>query len=263
MLSSRYLHLHQALGLGPIWLNQSAHIIHEPQAHNNKTIPSTATAPISQQPIVKAQPSTLAIRQQINGMVKNKAPLAEPKSIDIANETPSHTQQLDFATMPLDEIHNHYQQCQACGLHQARRQPIWGIGTLPCELLIITTNPTPQDDLSNTLLSNVTELWENMLLALNIPKDKIFTTAWVKCASHHTLTTQKEERDACLPILKKQAEAAKIILFLGDQDYDLINEVKNWNKPYFQIPHPAKLIRQPALKGQAWRVFKAISKQRI
>ena len=28
MLSSRYLHLHEALGLGPMWLNQNAKIIH-------------------------------------------------------------------------------------------------------------------------------------------------------------------------------------------------------------------------------------------
>ncbi len=37
MLSSRYLHLHQALGLGPMWLNRNA-----------KVIPPAGDAPVTQ-----------------------------------------------------------------------------------------------------------------------------------------------------------------------------------------------------------------------
>lgn len=49
MLSSRYLHLHEALGLGPMWLNRNAKIIHAaPQAAAAPVRPKTIAADTAQ-----------------------------------------------------------------------------------------------------------------------------------------------------------------------------------------------------------------------
>lgn len=49
MLSSRYLHLHEALGLGPMWLNRNAKIIYAvPQAAAAPVRPKTIAADTAQ-----------------------------------------------------------------------------------------------------------------------------------------------------------------------------------------------------------------------
>ena len=53
MLSSRYLHLHEALGLGPMWLNQNAKIIHAaPQAAASAAPVRKPLLPIPRKPCV-------------------------------------------------------------------------------------------------------------------------------------------------------------------------------------------------------------------
>ena len=54
MLSSRYLHLHEALGLGPMWLNRNAKIIHaapQPQHQPHPSAPKPLL-PIPRKPCV-------------------------------------------------------------------------------------------------------------------------------------------------------------------------------------------------------------------
>jgi len=43
MLSSRYLHLHEALGLGPMWLNQSAKLVSADAENERQTDVQTAS----------------------------------------------------------------------------------------------------------------------------------------------------------------------------------------------------------------------------
>ena len=54
MLSSRYLHLHEALGLGPMWLNQNAKIIH--------AAPQTAASAAPVRPKAIAADTAQAVR---------------------------------------------------------------------------------------------------------------------------------------------------------------------------------------------------------
>ncbi len=264
MLSSRYVHLHQALGLGPMWLNQAAQILPEDnqaiapitvnaitKTHQGTSTPTHA-APVIQKGTNKAHGGAAAIREILHG--KQTA----SSTINIALPDVPSKRMIDFTNIAWSDVQTQYNECQACQLHDSRRQAIWGTGQLPCDVLVISTSPTPNDDINNQLLSDVQILWGNMLQAMNIPNHAVFITPWVKCTAHQSLTTQQSERDACLPILQRQAEHAKLILFLGDQDYELQDHVAQWGKPYFQIPHPAKLLRQPALKAQVWQVFKAL-----
>ncbi len=271
MLDSRYLHLHQALGLGPMWLNKHATIqaqapsnetlnnTHEKNLRPKITVPTSAPkAPINNPNTPKmVMPQTAqAIREKLSKTLKVHIP--EPSKSTVAQKDNTPKAVINFEHMSLTDLQAACKDCQACELHQSRRQAIFGLGSLPARLLIVTSNPSPKDDMNNTLLSDVAPLWQNMLRALALPEQDIFVTSWVKCTPHQTLSTTAAHREACMNILQEQARHVEAILFLGNQDYDLEKTVQAWGKPYFRIAHPARLLRQPALKAQAWQSFKAI-----
>ena len=64
MLSSRYLHLHEALGLGPMWLNQNAEVISSPPAVAavETGVAATRSAVAAQRPAAAAIPLAQVIR---------------------------------------------------------------------------------------------------------------------------------------------------------------------------------------------------------
>ena len=97
MLSSRYLHLHEALGLGPMWLNRNAKIIHAaPQTATSAAPvrPKTIAADTAQNrahfyPQVPHQARTAAIATAQAAKPAVRAPEAAPKAIA---ETPTKTE---------------------------------------------------------------------------------------------------------------------------------------------------------------------------
>ena len=94
MLSSRYLHLNEALGLGPMWLNRNAKIIHAaPQAAAAPVRPKTIVADTAQAVRTLSagahQARTAAIATAQTAKPAARVPEATPKAIA---ETPAKTE---------------------------------------------------------------------------------------------------------------------------------------------------------------------------
>lgn len=278
MLSSRYLYLHEALGLGPMWLQQSARVAAaaHPSAGTTRTT-TQHTAPNAVQAtaiplpeadtqhtggLQSAQHALQAIRTQLSArQAPQPAATATPYVAHaiITSELPA-----DQTATTATELPAILAACQRCALRNERRQPMAGHGALPARLMVISPNPSPADDSAHTLFSgDVGLLLSNMLHAIGIQPNDVFYTSQVKCTPNVSLHVQAEHIAACQPYLQQQLSWVQphAVLLLGKafshMDKAALQHILR-NIPYVIIPHPARLLRQPTLKAQAWTLLQQL-----
>ncbi|PIT58267.1 uracil-DNA glycosylase [Snodgrassella alvi] len=284
MLDSRYLYLHEAMGLGPMWLSQAAHLIVPDSAEkntaiDNNTAPTRRPAPAStgkQQSIaaVKTAPAHKsfpqptnrhrAALQQIIGQRPSTALPEVQTAVDTSINTSSHKSIAGALNISFEAIPTALIACTRCNLYQERCTPLPGYGSANARLLIVSSNPAPSDDSSQQLFSGeVGKLLNNMLAAINISAEEVFYTSQVKCAPNISLRITTEHLHACLPYLSAQIEHIRpqAILLLGQifSQLDQNTLAQNLhNIPYVISPHPARLLRQSHLKATAWAALKQL-----
>ncbi|MFD1245517.1 uracil-DNA glycosylase [Paralysiella testudinis] len=268
MLSSRYLHLHEALGLGPMWLQQGAQVLPPPNnnrpADNHPPAADTSSAAAAPTPAHHSNKSAHA-RQAVMAAVggETKAPPATPapsaKTAPSAVAAPIPIDTLSPATLPTALA-----QCQRCDLHRQRRQPLPGHGSLQAKLLVISPNPAPEDDMAAQLFSGEAGvLLHNMLAAIHIDPAAVYFTSQVKCTPNATLQVNPTETAACTPFLQQQIAwlQPQAVLLLGQSFQqmapDTLAELLQ-QRPYVIVPHPARLLRQHQLKAEAWQALQKL-----
>ncbi|MCO6505204.1 MAG: uracil-DNA glycosylase [Snodgrassella sp.] len=292
MLDSRYLYLHEALGLGPMWLSQSArlHVTAIDASTNtdqnneiaNHKLPSEITAAAVYPTLITANNLQENINTNLSDrnnrlnalhsiLKKNKKTdnttlksVSTPESMAANNSTNSSITTPELV-LQFDEIPTSIATCTRCSLHQERCAPIVGHGDKSARLLVITPNPAPADDSSQQLFSGETgKLLNNMLAAINIGANEVFYTSQVKCAPNISLRITPEQIQACMPALQAQIKhiQPKAILLLG-QVFNQLEEqncLGNYllNIPYVIAPHPARLLHQSHLKASAWSALKTL-----
>ena len=245
MLSSRYLHLHEALGLGPMWLNRNAKIIHAaPQAAAAPVRPKTIAADTAQAVRTLSagahQARTAAIATAQTAKPAVRVPEAAPKAMA---ETPAKTEKAAHS----DNL------------------PRLDVTIRPSEIMVVSICPSTEDSLHGTLFSgDVGTLLDNILAAIGLKPEQAHKTAWVKTAPVFTALPDAEHIRAELAEMQNEltASQARAVLFLG-KIFDspdmigLMNELCA-ERPHFVIPHPARLLMQPQLKAQAWQILKPL-----
>ena len=273
MLSSRYLHLHEALGLGPMWLRQGAQVLppaegnppagnHPPAAAANPATPAAAPAPTPKHST--ASHARQAVMAAVGGetptpAAASRTEIAPPATLPVA-EAPIAVDRLSAATLPAALA-----QCQRCGLHRQRRQPLPGHGSLQARLLVISPNPAPEDDMAAQLFSGEAGLLlHNMLAAIHIDPAAVYFTSQVKCTPNAALQVSAAETAACTPFLQQQIEwlQPQAILLLGQSFEQTAPETLAGllqQRPYVIVPHPARLLRQSSLKAEAWQALQRLA----
>lgn len=291
MLDSRYLYLHEALGLGPMWLSQAAYVITAPNESTN-LVQTDNISQSDQQNRIKqhalqtnAQTSATLTASSSSDKVKIDnhlsaihtilADSAKPFSASAEftapipavpkNQPANKSESFSEFTVHYDDIPASIVACTRCSLHQERCAPLAGHGNVKARLMVITPNPAPQDDSSQHLFSGeVGQLLNNMLAAINISADEVFYTSQVKCTPNISLRITTEQIQACLPALHAQIEyiQPQAILLLG-QVFKQLEKEKSLSRylhdiPYVITPHPARLLRQSHLKASAWSALKIL-----
>ena len=271
MLSSRYLHLHEALGLGPMWLQQGAQVL--PPPNDNPPADNHPPAAVAATPTTAATSAhnsqSAQARQAVMAAVggETKTPAAAPATnAKIAPPTiapvvsaPTPIDTLNAATLPAALA-----QCQRCDLHRQRRQPLPGHGSLQAKLLVVSPNPAPEDDMAAQLLSGEAGvLLHNMLAAIHIDPAAVYFTSQVKCTPNATLQVNPTETAACTPFLQQQIAwlQPQAVLLLGQSFQHMAAEALAellQQRPYVIVPHPARLLRQHQLKTEAWQALQKL-----
>ena len=241
MLDARYLLLHQALGLGKMWLQKGA-CLTSPEMQEKPDIkqekPLVFTAEKNQE-----EPTVVAVDMSV---IKKPSVIHSVVLVSLAQEC---------------------MQCQSCTLSTCCKKPIFGGGNAEAELLIFSTCPTPEDDLSGQLFYGETgQFLAKMLAAINIDIESVYLTTAVKCASGFKIEIGPEYYQSCMPFFARQIELVnpKAILALGSdlECWGRPNEngLSYQNIPYFVIPHPARLLRHPKEKRLAWEILQKLEK---
>lgn len=253
MLSSRYLHLHEALGLGPMWLNQNARI---------RPSENAAAQPSAERPQAAAKPVAQAVRSLSPAAHHARlaaTTLAEKRATKPSEPLPSGNGQLranpaatpDTPPAPAET-------------NLPNSLPPLDITVQPAAIMVVSICPSAEDSMMHQLFSgSVGVLLDNMLAAIGLQPSQAHKTCWVKSApiSGNPSAAQIEAAAADMAAELAQS-AAKAVLFLGQifetpEQTALMKQLCG-TTPYFVIPHPARLLRQPLLKAQAWTELKKL-----
>lgn len=246
MLSARYLKLHQALGLGAMWLKRGVKLVPATPTQRQPTLTSTISIQYpeesSRQPATKIRVETVANR------------VVEPKE--------SYRTPIKIYSPALPQLAKTVKNCTACILHQSRRQAILGQGNPQAKILIVAESPNQLDDLAGNLFQErAGNLLRNMLQAIQIDLQETYLTTWVKCCPSITLEASQEDKNTCQVYLNAQIQAIRpqVILGLGAH-LNALCTTSTTGLSYQNIPmvithHPERLLRHPQEKAQTYQAL--------
>jgi DNA polymerase len=167
----------------------------------------------------------------------------------------------------LDEIAELVRMCTKCPLCTTRTNAVPGEGNPRARLMVIGEGPgDTEDKTGRPFVGRAGELLDKMLLAIEVPRADVFIANVVKCRPPQNRVPLPDEREACLPYLRRQIElvAPAVILALGGTAAeallgirkplgDLRLRVHRWGDiPLIVTYHPAALLRNPNWKRPAW-----------
>lgn len=260
MLSSRYLHLHEALGLGPMWLNRQAVV-----RPSEKAGGGVRPAP-SARPQTAAQPVADAVRSL--SPAAHHARLAAAALVNEKKNAPP----LPPAATPAQPRADGDGSAQSPAVQESRTQASDGLPPLqievrPSEIMVVSICPSTEDSAANRLFSGgVGVLLDNMLAAVGLQPQQAHKTCWVKSAPVSNANPTDAQIEAAVGELAQELSQsqAKAVLFLGQifehKNQRALMQTVCGERPYFVIPHPARLLRQTHLKAQAWEELKKLKR---
>ncbi|MFC3874264.1 uracil-DNA glycosylase family protein [Neisseria musculi] len=262
MLSSRYLHLHEALGLGPMWLNKGAKVLPaETAAHIPQGAPQTPLqTTVAPQPAART-PAAATARLAATAAVKSAAKVSDghfahgrPPEKNIAAPVGKPSEPVLPETREMPSENTAYIMPL---MHDAEIQP--------AAVMAVSICPAPEDSAIGRLFSgNTGVLLDNMLAAIGLKAADVHKTSWIKAAAVFTPEPPPGQMAAALPQMQAElaASRAQAILFLGQvfsqPHYAETIAQLCGSTPAFTVPHPARLLRQPHLKKQAWEELKKL-----
>ena len=163
--------------------------------------------------------------------------------------------------------------CTRCGLHQGRTHLVFGVGHAQADLMLIGEAPGRNEDrLGEPFVGRAGQLLTRMLHAIGIPRDEAYIANVIKCRPPNNRDPEPAEVAACSPFLhgQIQAVAPRVIMTLGrfaGQNVLGVDEsmgrMRGAVGSFQDIPvvptyHPAYLLRNPAMKRQAWEDLKKV-----
>ncbi len=159
--------------------------------------------------------------------------------------------------------------CTRCRLHETRTQTVFGVGSHDADWMIIGEAPGAEEDRrGEPFVGRAGQLLDQMLLAVGLPRDRVFIANILKCRPPGNRDPSAEEAQACRGFLDRQIAlvAPRLILAVGRiaaqhllaTDAPLgrlrgrAHLLKSTEIPVVVTYHPAYLLRTPSQKRKAW-----------
>lgn len=237
MLDSRYIHLHEALGLGAMWLKQGAKIIGQPE--NIAHAPNTPTSSV---------PPKKEIKNQENMSSARLALLQRVKSATLPQNAPTAPVVAEKNNYPTDTVEHYLTQLS---------------GSIPvARVLAMSVCAAPADVAAGRLFSGADgELLRKMLAAIHLNLNDVFITSWLKDLPDFNPKPSPEAVLAASPrvLAEWQLSGAQALLLMGefferDDVQAQLPDVKA-----FIIPHPQRILNNPSLKRPAWETLQQLA----
>ena len=180
-----------------------------------------------------------------------------------------------IAAMGWEQLQQSVTACRACGLCQARRQAVLGVGDVKADWLFIGEGPGAEEDArGEPFVGPAGQLLDAMLEAIDLRRGKnVYIANAVKCRPPGNRTPEAAEMATCAPYLQRQIALIRprLIVLLGRAAaHSVLGEAGSLaslrGKPFAYretdsagagIPvvvsyHPAYLLRTMSDKAKAW-----------
>ena len=282
MLSSRYLHLHEALGLGPMWLNQSAKLVSADAENERQTDVQTASVP---QTAVQTAATHRPSENTAPPAPTSAAPVAASDQTrhaavrTAATQRPSENARAAAMAAVGSSIGGYYKsQERAAQLAApperraaeaaapvfrsvAEHKAALADSIAPARVMAVSVCPAPEDIAAGHLLGGAAGvLLGNMFAAIGLADADVRRTSWLQ-NSEFSPSAAQIEAAATRVQAERELCGASAVLLLGRFDHPAhaaaLPQVFA-DIPVFAVPHPARQLRQPELKAAAWQELKRL-----
>ena len=263
MLNSRYIHLHQALGLGSMWLNQHAQIRPtqgslKAEGFNEVKTSATSFGEARTEYADQTKPSATSFDQ---------AQTNEPQTTPTTSPHPSTHLPHGNALAKIRQRSNPSQTTPATQPNpSAQPQPLLHTpAPRPAKLLILSVCPSVDDIAAGKLFSGADgEMLHNMLKAIALPPAQAHFSTWLKNNPDFNPRPDAQTIIAAAPSIAQewQQTQAQAMLLLGDffhrpEVQTALNNIAPASVRY-HIPHPMRLASNPQLKRSAWETLQKL-----
>jgi DNA polymerase len=177
----------------------------------------------------------------------------------------------------LEQIKADVKSCTACALCKTRTNTVPGEGSEHPLVMVIGEGPGADEDASGRpFVGKAGQLLDKMLAAINLSRESnCYIANVVKCRPPGNRDPLPEEKEACLPFLKRQIKLLnpKFILCAGRiaaqtilNSEDPMGKLRSYFHssalapaiPIFATYHPSALLHKPELKRPAWEDLKKL-----
>lgn len=221
------------MGLGPLWKLREPRVVADVDVlASSPPIPTASVAPAEPQP-VRAGPASGGL-----------------------------------ALMDWAELGQAVADCRACGLCQARKQAVLGVGDRQADWLFVGEGPgAEEDERGEPFVGQAGKLLDAMLAAIDLKRSRdVYIANAVKCRPPGNRTPESGEMAACRPFLERQIDLIqpRLIVAMGRPAAQTLlqEEVKIAASrgrlfdfrgiPVLVTYHPAYLLRNLPDKAKAW-----------
>lgn len=171
--------------------------------------------------------------------------------------------------MNWDELQHACHSCTRCGLCEARKNVVFGVGYQNADIMLIGEGPGEQEDLQGQpFVGPAGKLLDDMLSIIDLDRRKnCYIANIVKCRPPHNRDPLETEQEACIDFLREQIALIqpKIIVCLGRisatrlirPDYRITKEHGQWVQQdgiwMTAIYHPSALLRDVSKRPETFR----------
>jgi DNA polymerase len=167
--------------------------------------------------------------------------------------------------------------CTRCPLAYAgRRTIVFGDGDANARLMFVGEGPGADEDTSGVpFVGKAGQLLNNMIQAMGLKREQVYIANIVKCRPPANRVPEPVEANTCDQFLLQQVDVVQpdVIVALGSTAATYLLGVKRslaglrgkWHScrgaKLAVTYHPAFLLRDPAMKGEAWKDLQMVMKE--
>lgn len=167
--------------------------------------------------------------------------------------------------------------CTRCPLAYAgRRTIVFGDGDANARLMFVGEGPGADEDASGVpFVGRAGQLLNNMIQAMGVKREQVYIANIVKCRPPANRAPEPVEANTCDQFLLQQIDVVQpeVIVALGSTAATYLLGVKRslaalrgkWHRcrgaKLAVTYHPAFLLRDPAMKGEAWKDLQMVMKE--
>lgn len=190
-------------------------------------------------------------------------------SFNARAELPQHRALPDDKAATLQSVRHHIGDCTRCPLAYAgRRNIVFADGNPNARLMFVGEGPGADEDASGVpFVGKAGQLLNNMINAMGLKREEVYIANIVKCRPPGNRNPEPVEANTCSQFLVDQIDIVQpqIIVALGAIAATYLLGVKRplvalrgqWHdvrgSKTAVTYHPAYLLRDPSMKGEAWK----------